>query len=411
MKIENIQLGENVVVHPSSSINNINMGNQVRVAKRCSLFGNSKNPLMIGEYSYVGMNTFIDGFNEKITIGSHVSIAPNVNIVSGSGPNASPAMQRVMPIVRKPVSIGDHTWIGTGAVILPGVTLGKYCVVAAKSVVNRSFPDFSIVGGMPAKKIREFTDAEKELLLGAKDDYESEYANLQFEHVLHGYRYQKILEVIESNPHQRILEIGSGPTPLFSQISDFEKMTIIEPRDVFFKQVQALGAHDKRINFIHGLFEDVIEQLKDEVFDVIIVGGFLHEIDNPDQIIQALKRVCTTHTVVHSYVPNAKSFHRLLAMEMGIIDTLYQMSGNDVLFKRRVVFDQELFDQLFHAHGFNTIASGSYFIKPFSHKQMHQLISVNIINDAMMDGLDKMIKHMPGLGAELFFTGSLTKGK
>jgi acetyltransferase-like isoleucine patch superfamily enzyme len=165
MKIENIHLGKGVEIDPSSSINNIVVGDHVRVAKQCSIFGGPNNLLHIGSNSYVGMNAIIEGFNDKVKIGDHVSMAPNVYIMSGSGPNASAAMQKIFPIVKGPVEIGDHTWIGAGAVIMPGVVLGKYCIVAVNSFVNKSFPDFSIIGGSPAKVIRAFTDDERNQII------------------------------------------------------------------------------------------------------------------------------------------------------------------------------------------------------------------------------------------------------
>jgi len=83
-----------------------------------------------------------------------------------SGPNASPAMQKVFPLEKRPVTIGNHVWIGAGSVIMPGVTLGDYCIVAANSYVNRSFDHFTIVGGSPAKVLRTFTEEEKNKILG-----------------------------------------------------------------------------------------------------------------------------------------------------------------------------------------------------------------------------------------------------
>jgi hypothetical protein len=136
------------------------------------------------------------------------------------------------------------------------------------------------------------------------------------------------------------------------------------------------------------------------------VGGFLHEIDNPALFLDSLRQVCSPHTIVHSFVPNARSFHRLLAFEMGIIDTVYQMSNNDVIFQRRTVFDLESFSKLFLMCQFDIKASGSYFIKPFTHIQMDQLMGAKILDSKVMDGLDRMINYMPDLGAELFVTGS-----
>lgn len=165
MKIENIHLGQNTQIDPTTSINNIVLGDYVRIAKHGSVFGGPNNLLHIGAHSYIGMNAIIEGFNEKITIGAYVSIAPNVYIMSGSGPNASEAMQEIFPIVKAPVTIGDHTWIGAGAVIMPGVTLGRFCAVGVNSYVTQSFPDFSVIGGTPARLLRTLTPEEQKKLL------------------------------------------------------------------------------------------------------------------------------------------------------------------------------------------------------------------------------------------------------
>jgi acetyltransferase-like isoleucine patch superfamily enzyme len=55
----------------------------------------------------------------------------------------------------RPVTIGDDCWIGGHSVILPGVTIGKGCTVAAGSIVTRDVPDWSVVMGQPAKVVRK----------------------------------------------------------------------------------------------------------------------------------------------------------------------------------------------------------------------------------------------------------------
>jgi len=166
MKYANINLGKDVEIDPSSTVNNVIIGDNVRIAKRCSVFGSPNNLLEIGSGTYIGMNSLLNGFAAKLIIGSNVSIAQNIFIMVDSGPNASAAMQRIFPIDRKPVTIGNHVWIGTGAIIMPGVTLGDYCVVAANSFVNRSFDPFTIIGGSPARILRTFTEEEKKIMLG-----------------------------------------------------------------------------------------------------------------------------------------------------------------------------------------------------------------------------------------------------
>ncbi|HBH08622.1 MAG TPA: transferase [Rikenellaceae bacterium] len=164
MIYSNISLGDGVEIDPSSSVNNIAIGDNVKIAKRVSAFGSKNCPLRIGKNSYIGMNSILNGYAAELSIGEYVSIAQNVNMMTDSGPNASEICQRIFPITHGAITIGDHSWIGASSIIMPGVTIGKFCVVAAGSFVKQSFPDFSIIGGTPARLIRKLNDNEiKEL--------------------------------------------------------------------------------------------------------------------------------------------------------------------------------------------------------------------------------------------------------
>lgn len=90
----------------------------------------------------------------EIKIGDHCLIAPGVHIYTATHP--------VHPIERtsgaefgKPVTIGDHVWIGGRAVINPGVTIGNNVVIASGAVVTKDVPDDVVVGGNPAKIIKK----------------------------------------------------------------------------------------------------------------------------------------------------------------------------------------------------------------------------------------------------------------
>ncbi len=164
MITSNINLGKNISIDTSASVNNVSIGDNTKIAGNVKIFGSVENQLVVGKSCYFGPNTIVEGFNAKVTIGDHVSFAQNINLMSGSGPNASEKMQKVFPILKGEVTLGDHTWIGASAVIMPNVTLGKYCVVAANSFVNKSFPDYSVIGGTPARLIRTLTQEEIALL-------------------------------------------------------------------------------------------------------------------------------------------------------------------------------------------------------------------------------------------------------
>lgn len=160
MITSNIDLGTNVSIESDASINNVRIGDNTKIASRVRIFGSAQNQLIVGDGCYFGLNTIVEGFNAQVTIGNNVSFAQNVNLMSGSGPNASEKMQSVFPIIKGEVSIGDHSWIGANAIIMPNVKLGKFCIVGAQSFVNSSFPDYSIIGGVPAKLIRTLSSDE-----------------------------------------------------------------------------------------------------------------------------------------------------------------------------------------------------------------------------------------------------------
>jgi len=105
----------------------------------------------IGKNCWIGPFTMLDG-SGKLTIGHHVDISTGVKIYTHD------TVKRALtggknPTEVAPTSIGNNCFIGTDAVILKGVRIGNMCVIGANSLVNRNFPDRTIIAGAPAKKI------------------------------------------------------------------------------------------------------------------------------------------------------------------------------------------------------------------------------------------------------------------
>ena len=111
----------------------------------------------IGNESTINPFAHIAG---KVTIGSGVRIAGMVSIYGfnhGFGRTDVPIYRQ--PHTQKGVVIGDGTWIGANAVILDGVEIGPHCIVAAGAVVTKSFPEYQVIGGNPARAIRDRREA------------------------------------------------------------------------------------------------------------------------------------------------------------------------------------------------------------------------------------------------------------
>lgn len=106
----------------------------------------------IGEHVWVGPYTILEGSGAKVKIGDWVSIAAGTAIYThDSTKNYLSGGKN--PFEHGPVTIGDHTVIGTMCMIGCGVNIGDHCVIAAHSYVNRDVPPYSIAAGIPAKVI------------------------------------------------------------------------------------------------------------------------------------------------------------------------------------------------------------------------------------------------------------------
>jgi maltose O-acetyltransferase len=102
----------------------------------------------IGSNCYIGKDVFFD-IADKIILEDDVVISARVVILT-HGDVGNRAMNKYYKRVSQRVFIGFGSWIGANVTILVGVTIGKYCVVAAGSVVLHDIPDYTIVAGVPA---------------------------------------------------------------------------------------------------------------------------------------------------------------------------------------------------------------------------------------------------------------------
>jgi acetyltransferase-like isoleucine patch superfamily enzyme len=113
--------------------------------------------LIVGDGSGFGHGTNIT-VGKQITIGKHCRIAGEVTILDTPGHSLDPALRlEGRPATDdevRPVVIEDNVWIGQRATIMPGVTLGRGCVVAAGAVVMTSVPPNVLVAGNPARQVR-----------------------------------------------------------------------------------------------------------------------------------------------------------------------------------------------------------------------------------------------------------------
>lgn len=128
--------------------------------QRCAIapdnwFGSNK--ISIGQATFVNRGCFFDGFS-RVRIGSRCAIGMQVTFITSEHEIDGPG-QRSGRLTGASIEVGDGSWIGARATILPGVRIGTGCVIAAGAVVTHDCADNGLYAGVPARRIRDLTAA------------------------------------------------------------------------------------------------------------------------------------------------------------------------------------------------------------------------------------------------------------
>jgi acetyltransferase-like isoleucine patch superfamily enzyme len=139
-----------LIFHPE----NVSLGRDVYVGHQAILKGYYKSELVIGDGTWIGQQCFLHAAG-GLRIGAHVGVGPGVKILTSQHEEAG----RGTPILHSPLSfapvvVEDDADLGIGAIVLPGVTIGRGAVVGAGAVVTRDVAPYSVVAGSPARPLR-----------------------------------------------------------------------------------------------------------------------------------------------------------------------------------------------------------------------------------------------------------------
>lgn len=137
------------------------LSDKVRIEDYCSfcfnpIDGNSPK-IVIGTGSLIGKgNDF--GCSHSIIIGNYVITAPYVHYTDRNHcfEDIETPIMKQASFVKGPIKIGDGSWIGFGAQIMSGVSIGRHCIVGAGAIVTKDVPDYCVAVGNPAKIIKRY---------------------------------------------------------------------------------------------------------------------------------------------------------------------------------------------------------------------------------------------------------------
>lgn len=231
--------------------------------------------------------------------------------------------------------------------------------------------------------------------------YEHAYTASDFEVIQAKYRKRLLLELLNEQAPSKLLEVGCGLDTIANAWGNFSSLEIVEPGQLFADKARQDTQHLPNVKVIEAFLEDASASLTAD-YDLILLSSLLHEVPDVSAFLLSARALCSDSTLVHINVPNAKSMHRLLALEMGLIDSPYEQSSLQKTFKQPRIFDLDSLKALAESTGFQVVSEGSFFMKPFTHAQMNKLTNSGLINAEMLDGFWGLTKHFPENGSEIY---------
>ncbi|GAC1401675.1 MAG: hypothetical protein NVSMB52_15480 [Chloroflexota bacterium] len=232
--------------------------------------------------------------------------------------------------------------------------------------------------------------------------YLHEYGPEGFEREMVRLRRQQILTLLTAVRPRQILEVGCGLETLGAHCTDFDRFIIAEPQSIFVEAAKAATKCDRRVQVLQGLLEDLVQAETLEGFDFIVATNLLHEVPDAHRLLCAVRSLCLPNATVLVSVPNVYSFHRLLAVQMGIIESPWADSAMDRRFGHYSHWDRTSLESACEAAGFSVRRTWTGMIKPFTDRQMRKILSSDCFPDRILEGLAGMTQFMPEQGCELF---------
>jgi len=152
-------------LHPPDRLARIGREHHIEAVRRRAWLLSGTFAAGEGTYFNWHVSAVVTRWGERAaTLGERVALAPGVTFVASSGPCYSRLAQ--LPgfaerhIKYAPITVGDDTWLGANVTILPGVRIGRCCLVGAGSVVTKDVPDYAVAAGVPARVLGDVRSPE-----------------------------------------------------------------------------------------------------------------------------------------------------------------------------------------------------------------------------------------------------------
>lgn len=178
-------------------------------------------------------------------------------------------------------------------------------------------------------------------------------------------------------------------------LKSFKEVVAVDGSLRMIKNLQK-KVKSKKLKIIHSYFEELnINQY----FDTIMVTHSLDLVNNPIKVLNTIKKFAHPKSKIIIEVPNAQSFHRQAGVLIGSLKSEYDLSTMNKMVGTQRIYDMHLLLKDINKAGLKVIKTGGFLLKPFSNKQMYQLISDK---PKVLDAYIKLGEKYPDIAAEIY---------
>ena len=241
----------------------------------------------------------------------------------------------------------------------------------------------------------------------AAEKYAEKYLEeMEFERHLIDARQRCCLDFLGDASCRTVLEVGCGPHLLLDRISleeaGIERWVIVEPSTLYADVAKERFGSMRQLDVVTGYLEATVSELASfapQGYDAVLLSGLLHETTEPQGLLEAAVGLTRSGGSLLVNVPNARSMHRLLAVELGLIDRPDALSQRNQELGQSFVYDRESLVELVERVGLVEPQFSGYMLKLFTNDQMRQVIE--LLGERLVEGLIRIGQRFPEQAAEI----------
>ncbi len=207
----------------------------------------------------------------------------------------------------------------------------------------------------------------------------------------------------------RILEIGPGLNPIFSNLTEYEIVHVLEPIESLYLLNKKKIKNKPSIYIFNSTLEEFLNNSnKCSTYDLIVLSSVLHEIPAYRQALEECHSLLTKNGKIIIVVPNNKSLHRLIGAQNGLHPIGEKLTKTELTMQQIMSFSPESLEFELKEFGFETVLIKTEFIKIFPHAVMQELFNQSTLNEEILNFFSISSPFLPNLGAEIFYLGKKT---